>query len=168
MELLTNLRHIAEEIRPLTDAVDSLTTLLQHVWQNREELRQLVERQSEETIFCTGCDTPSPPSLAEALRAGWTCLIDDEGNERGNYAGHCPDCTRAEVHRQQEVSEQSEETAYCCPQPKLVWAGDPDAPSIFCEACSFVVAECGQITCSSPNGDERAEREPRDPQKKLF
>lgn len=45
-----------------------------------------------ERIFCTSCNTPSPRSLSDALRAGWTCLIDDEGNERGDFAGCCPAC----------------------------------------------------------------------------
>lgn len=157
-ELASELRHIAEEIRPLTDSVDSLYLLLQHVWQNREELCELlngfsdrdtircercpsspglgeaitdgwkdlrnddgkffgicppchaaVEREHEtlppETLFCTCCDTVSSTSLAEALRAGWQCIIDDEGNERGNYAGMCPGCIEEEESAGEPVRE---------------------------------------------------------------
>jgi hypothetical protein len=105
-ELASDLRHIAEEIRPLTDSLDSLYLLLQHVWQNRDELCELlgniprhaaVENEREtlpaETLFCTCCEATSGTSLAEALRPGWQCIIDDEGNERGNYAGMCPACS---------------------------------------------------------------------------
>lgn len=147
-ELVSELRHVAEEIPPLTDSVDSLYLLLQHVWQNREEFLDLLNGYSErttvrcercsccpaladaisdgwkdvrkddgeyrglcppchaavdservilpkETIFCTCCDATSE-SLAESLRAGWQCIIDDEGNERGNYAGMCPGCIAEE------------------------------------------------------------------------
>lgn len=45
-----------------------------------------------ETIFCTCCPS-TIVGMADALRAGWTCLIDDEGNERGNFAGECPACS---------------------------------------------------------------------------
>src|SRR5688572_30459276 len=80
-ELASELRHIAEEIRPLTDSVDSLYILLQHVWQNRDELIELLNGQSEheafpeETVFCTCCNA-SATSLAKSLRAGWQCIID--------------------------------------------------------------------------------------------
>lgn len=147
-ELADNLRHIAEELGPVTDSVDSLYLLLQHIWQNREELFELLNGFSErgtvrcercssspalsdavtagwkdlksedgkfwgicppchaavendreklpaETVFCTCCDASSE-SLAKTLRAGWQCIIDDEGNERGNYAGMCPACIQEE------------------------------------------------------------------------
>jgi len=106
-ELASDLRNLAEEIRPLTDSVDSLYLLLQHIWQNREELVDLLNGFSEhgigrevlppETLFCTCCDAFTT-SLAGALRAGWQCIIDDEGNERGNYAGMCPACIDEEEH----------------------------------------------------------------------
>jgi len=147
-EIAAELRHVAEELRPLTDSVDSLYLLLQHVWQNRDELFELLNGFSErtsvrcercsssptlteavtdgwkelrneegkfwgicppcheanecdreilppETLFCTCCDATAT-SLAGALRAGWQCIVDDEGNERGNYAGMCPGCIQAE------------------------------------------------------------------------
>jgi hypothetical protein len=113
-ELTTELRHIAEEIRPLTDSVDSLYILLQHVWQNREELFELLNDPSEhndsrnelppETLFCTCCDACAT-SLARALRAGWQCIVDDEGNDRGNYAGMCPACIDEEENAVSPVDE---------------------------------------------------------------
>jgi hypothetical protein len=51
-----------------------------------------------ETVFCTCCDAVSDTTLALALRAGWQCIVDDEGNERGNYAGMCPGCIEKEEH----------------------------------------------------------------------
>jgi hypothetical protein len=34
---------------------------------------------------------------------------------------------------------------YCCPEPVLRWNGDPEAPSICCQKCGFVVAEYGEL-----------------------
>lgn len=161
-EVASDVRHIAKEIRPLTDSLDSLHILLQHVWQNRDELVDLLsgftervtihceqcpsnqgvakaitdgwkelrneagtfrgvcpccnaaakggrERLPAEIVFCTCCHAICSTSLAEALRGGWQCIIDDEGNERGNYAGMCPGCTREEAvaptHRVASVDE---------------------------------------------------------------
>ena len=50
----------------------------------------------KERIFCTCCDATAA-SLSKALRAGWTCLIDDEGNESGDFAGECPKCSEEQV-----------------------------------------------------------------------
>jgi hypothetical protein len=51
-----------------------------------------------ETLFCTCCDAVSNTTLAISLRAGWQHIVDDEGNERGNYAGMCPGCIEKEEH----------------------------------------------------------------------
>lgn len=162
-ELAAELRHVAEEIQPLTDSVDSLYLLLQHVWQNRDELFDLLngfsehdtvrcercpsspglaaaitegwkelrneegkfwgicplchaavendrEKLPEETVFCTCCDASSK-SLAKALRAGWQCIIDDEGNERGNYAGMCPACIQEEEDSNGPATEERQHDA---------------------------------------------------------
>jgi hypothetical protein len=115
-ELATNVRHIADEIRPLTDSIESLTILLQYVWQNREELYELLDGVSDrereqlppETLFCTCCDAVTT-SLAKDLRAGWQCIVDDEGNERGNYAGMCPGCINAEENQGSASTDQTME-----------------------------------------------------------
>jgi|GEM_PF-2385114 len=163
-ELADNVRHVAEEIRPLTDSVDSLYILLQHVWQNREEFLELLngsteratvrcercpsspelgdaltdgwknirredgklwgvcppcddafEREREllpaEILFCTCCDAVSETSLAHSLRAGWQCIVDDEGKERGNYAGMCPSCIDEEESHGSPVEPSDHEAA---------------------------------------------------------
>ena len=59
------------------------------------KLRPLIEelvRLEDETVFCTTCEARIT-GLSNALRARWSCLIDDEGNERGNFAGHYGPCT---------------------------------------------------------------------------
>jgi len=212
--LASELRHIAKEIRPLSDAVDSLYLLLQHVWQNRDELFELLHGVAEEerdtircercpqstslleavrdgwkelrdedgtlwgrcelchaavpmeldkppneTVSCKTCDARFPDSLAHAVRAGWTCIIDDEGNERGNFAGQCPKCSDDKHRLPAQVREHVE---YCCDSPKLEWDGDPDAPSVICASCGFVVAEAGQVIGYGEQPDEQI----RDPDKK--
>lgn len=52
------------------------------------------KEQALERIFCTSCEATTF-SLSNALRDGWTCLIDDEGNERGDFAGTCGECSEA-------------------------------------------------------------------------
>ena len=76
-DVVEGLRHIAEEIRPLTDATQELTILLQHVWQNREELVSLLE----------GLDKPkeSDAPLAAAEEAGQDGSLD--GVEGGTGTG---------------------------------------------------------------------------------
>jgi hypothetical protein len=41
--------------------------------------------------------------------------------------------------------ENVEELVYCCTEPQLAWEGDPDAPSVVCRQCGFVVAEFGSV-----------------------
>jgi hypothetical protein len=46
--------------------------------------------------------------------------------------------------------EGAEQIFYCCPEPQLAWAGDPDEPSVRCLKCGYIVAEYGTVL------DERA------------
>lgn len=68
------------------------------------------KEQAPQRIFCTSCDAPSPRSLSDALRAGWTCLTDDEGNKRGDFAGHCPDCSNAVCAEAEPKSKEPKQT----------------------------------------------------------
>ena len=49
----------------------------------------------KEKISCTCCDATAT-LLSEALRAGWTSLIDD-GTDNGDFAGECPTCSEKQV-----------------------------------------------------------------------
>ena len=55
------------------------------------ELKELNEKPIE-SVFCTCCPAKIT-GIADALRAGWSCVVDNEGCEQGNYAGHCGQCT---------------------------------------------------------------------------
>ncbi len=59
-----------------------------------------------------------------------------------------------------EASPESE--PYCCPQPRLTWHGDPDAPGIACENCGYMVAEEGNISCWRDAPDELPAASPAD------
>lgn len=52
----------------------------------------------EESIFCVHC-TAVAIGVIDALRSGWQCIADYEGNHRGNYAGCCPSCLELDEPR---------------------------------------------------------------------
>ena len=59
----------------------------------RRQIDKLVEPEANnETLFCTICGAKAV-GLGKSLRTGWSCIIDDEGNDEGNFAGHCGGCT---------------------------------------------------------------------------
>lgn len=47
--------------------------------------------ETSEALACFECDVEPPPSLAEALRTGWTGLIPHEGR-LWEFLGLCPGC----------------------------------------------------------------------------
>jgi hypothetical protein len=51
-------------------------------------------------------------------------------------------CRSDEVAAAQEDVEQ---IFYCCTEPQLAWAGDPDEPSVLCLKCGYIVAEYGTV-----------------------
>ena len=84
---------LIEELHTVRDSVEELYLLLDHIWRNRNELRDILEEtmvEKEEIIACCHCDA-SPPSLAEAIKEGWTDFQYDDGPD-WNYLGICPDC----------------------------------------------------------------------------
>lgn len=60
-----------------------------------------------------------------------------------------------------------ESAEYCCDRPRLSWNGDPDAPSIACENCGYIVAEFGQVRANAP-ATEKPAAEPQQRQGNLF
>lgn len=97
-ELASNVRYLAESIQPLTDSIDRFEELLRFIWHNREEIAWLLEgkvvleKAEDETLFCTTCEARIT-GLARAIRQGWSCILDDQGNVEGNFAGHCESCS---------------------------------------------------------------------------
>src|SRR5438552_19212354 len=107
--LVTNL---IDEIKALRDASEELFILLEHIWQNREDLRIKVSvvvngegrEASAETLCCYECDMDSPDSLAQALHDGWidiTCAEEEHGT---NFVGWCPSCQRAHEETQRQIN----------------------------------------------------------------
>ena len=99
---------LIEELHAVRDSVEELYILLDHIWRNREELRDILasireERaeREDEIIACCHCDA-SPPSLAAAVREGWKDLQFDDG-DNWNYLGLCPDCVRRQTEDERQL-----------------------------------------------------------------
>ena len=106
----TSADELVGELKAVRDSVEELYILLDHVWRNREELHDIlagiIERRTEEShevTCCVHCDT-FYPSVAEAIKAGWTSLQHDPA-EGWDYLGICPHCQRDQVE-QQRLAEQ--------------------------------------------------------------
>jgi hypothetical protein len=101
---------LIEELHAVRDSVEELYLLLDHIWRSRNELRDILKEtmeEKEEIIACCHCDA-SPPSLAVAIKEGWTDFQYDDG-PGWNYLGICPDCQaerRAAVEETTEVVEE--------------------------------------------------------------
>jgi len=159
------IRDLAEEVRVLRQAVDELREEVQY------GVRNLVGQ-------------PVPPRTPAPTPA--TVQVDAE--QFGKAMQRLGDGVAARLSRQKtvhvepealaEAMEGVEELVYCCPQPKLVWYGDPERPGIACENCGFPVAHEGDILCwrepegdspSSVPGESPASRHPTSsPQRELF
>jgi len=100
----TSADELVGELKAVRDSVEELYILLDHIWRNRDELRDIIESLPEtrkpesvpETIACVDCDADSPDSLAAALEQGWTRLQRDDGTG-WNYLGVCPECQEQEA-----------------------------------------------------------------------
>jgi len=97
------------ELRAVRDSVEELSILLDHIWHNREDLHDLLspdaeegaEGQDRQIVACCHCDTLLP-SLAAAVREGWTDFQLDNGRD-WNYLAICAGCqTRKAQHDQQQ------------------------------------------------------------------
>jgi hypothetical protein len=94
--------NLIDEIKALGDSTEELLILLEHIWQNRDELRVKVSvvlggnlREAvAETLCCYECDTASPSSLAQALHDGWIDIMSAEEAHGTNFVGWCPACQR--------------------------------------------------------------------------
>jgi hypothetical protein len=115
----TSADELVGELKAVRDSVEELYILLDHIWRNREELHDIlagiIEKRTEESnevTCCVHCDA-FHPTLAEAIKAGWTSLQHDPA-EGWDYLGICAHCQRDEVERehlaQQERSKDLEST----------------------------------------------------------
>lgn len=97
---------LIEELHAVRDSVEELYLLLDHIWRNRNEMQNILEElmeRKEEVIACCHCDA-SPPSLAEAIKEGWTSFQYEDGPE-WNYLAICPDCQKEQVVGERETSD---------------------------------------------------------------
>jgi len=103
----TTASDLIAELQAVRDSVEELYLLLDHIWRNREELRDILaglaeekadESQEEEIIVCCHCEA-SPPSLAAAIRQGWTDFQFDR-QPNWSYLAICPDCQQQELEEQ--------------------------------------------------------------------
>ena len=156
---------VCDRLKGVQDAIDELRTQVQWLCNNRpDDLRvqsmaadpldpQWNQKLNRKLLrlACSECDCPSPVSLEEALKAGWSELMQDDTDD-WEYLGLCPDCCKrdddqVEATRQPVDWQESEaaETHYCCAVPRLCWNGHPNVPGVSCENCGFVVAEMGSL-----------------------
>ena len=90
----TSADELVGELKAVRDSVEELYILLDHVWRNRDELHDIlagiIEKRTEESnevTCCLHCDA-FYPSVAEAIKAGWTSLQHDPA-EGWDYLGIC-------------------------------------------------------------------------------
>lgn len=92
---------LIKELGAVRDSVEELYLLLDHMWRNREELRDILsgsfwkQREQPEPLKlrCFSCHTDPPPTLEAALELRWTELQTDEDD---GYVGLCPTCFERE------------------------------------------------------------------------
>jgi len=82
----------AQLIKSMDELASPLHALAMVLEERRQEIMDDIRGRTAETLFCTTCQA-KVKGIADAVRAGWSCIIDDEGDEQGNFAGHCGACT---------------------------------------------------------------------------
>lgn len=103
---------LIDEIKALRDSTEDLFILLEHIWQNRDDLRLqlsvvLTDRGREaieESIGCYECDADAPPGLAQALHDGWIDIVYEPGGRAANFVGWCPGCQRAHEEKEWQLN----------------------------------------------------------------
>jgi hypothetical protein len=94
---------LIDEIKALRDSSEELLILLEHIWQNREDVRFNVSvvvtdhgrEAMDESLCCYECNVDSPDSLAQALHDGWIDLSRADQEYSANYVGWCPGCQQS-------------------------------------------------------------------------
>ncbi len=102
-EQLAATNSLIDEIKALRDSSEELLILLEHIWQNREDVRFNVSvvvtdngREAiGESLCCYECNVDSPVSLAQALHDGWIDLSRADQEYSANYVGWCPGCQQS-------------------------------------------------------------------------
>jgi hypothetical protein len=125
------------ELRVVRESVEELYLLLDHVWRNRNELYDLLSPDAEEgaeghdrqIVACCHCDTLLP-TLATAVREGWTDFQLDNGRD-WNYLAICADCqTRKAQHDQLQPT-----IAPLAANPRKTTRSDDIPETLACARC---------------------------------
>jgi hypothetical protein len=129
----TLLTAVVNEIRTLTSALDDIRAEIE--WASRNLMHA---RTAEPSPHLTSMPVdPCDPEWGTKLnRLGAHDLPSDQSQ------GTPPAAEEAGV----------ESVVFCCESPRLAWQGDPEAPSVVCQACGYVVAEYRNVV------DQRAEQ----------
>jgi hypothetical protein len=95
---------LIEELGAVRDSVEELYILLDHIWRNRDELRDIMAKLSEEkaeqndngeSVACCQCNALQP-SLAVAVRRGWANFQCDDGADWA-YLAICLNCQQKQA-----------------------------------------------------------------------
>ena len=129
----TLLTAIVNEVRTLTSALDDIRAEIE--WASRNLMHA---RPAEQPPHVTSMPVdPCDPEWGTKLnKLGANDLPSDQKQTTS------PTSDEAGV----------ESMVYCCESPRLAWQGDPEAPSVVCQACGYTVAEYGNVV------DNRAEQ----------
>lgn len=164
---------LTEQVNLLWKVVDEIREDFQWAVQNPERSGGLPPVMRVTSMALDPCDPKwgeklnalRPEDLpADEQRPSSAIIVDGEQFEHAldRVAPPGPDGTRPDrvlvkAGEFAEAMESIDQLVYCCTQPQLAWEGDPDAPSIICRACGFVVAEYGNLV----DGREEWREEPR-------
>jgi hypothetical protein len=134
----TSAEALVGELGAVRDAVEELYILLDHIWRNRDELRDILSevvenrsdhREQEEIVACCQCNA-SQVSLAEAVRAGWTSFQTSEDGDY-NYLAVCPDCHKKQVEQERQRATLAAEVGLTADQVQQATAeGVATAPGV--------------------------------------
>lgn len=158
---------LIEEVKGLRDSVEELFILLDHVWRNRSEIYDLLERPTAPALGQTTEGIPLDFPLQDALDMG----LDAEDIRQAVAEGVTTmlGLRRIEKNNRRDMRKPDEETvAYCCDDPRLEWNGDPDHPGVACANCDFVVAEYGALLTYTQDEVEEHRQQAKEKQKALF
>ena len=137
----TLLKELVNEVSMLRSAIDDIRTEIEWASRNLMQARPPEPPQRVTSMAIDPCD----PAWAAKLNATNAA---DVPNDRTEPVLD-PPMEHAMTSQDESVSESP---VYCCAQPRLAWQDDPEAPSVVCQTCGYVVAEYGKVV------DNRAEQ----------
>jgi hypothetical protein len=105
--------------------MDSLYSVLDQLWRNREELRDILSRPSAESVACVHCHE-TVPTLPEAVRGGWSSLQPDDHDL---FLAICPGCVQKQTDRETRLQKRTPDADGIAPETN----GIPE--TLACDSC---------------------------------